>query len=71
MAHCLPLEDENFRLSLYYLKATHYLASSNAESTIDSSVLWKQQFNASIDYKKKLIIFENEHDKILFLLQWS
>jgi hypothetical protein len=71
MAYCLPIEDHDARLSLYYLKATHYLVSNNLSSNIDTEILWKQQFNAAVDFKQKLIIFDKEYDKTLFLLQWS
>ena len=71
MEHWLDIEDSDNRLSLYYLKATHYLATGNSMSVIDINVLWKQKFNATIDFEKKLILFDKEQDKTLFLLQWS
>jgi hypothetical protein len=71
MEHWLDIEDSDNRLSLYYLKATHYLATCNSMSVIDINVLWKQKFNATIDFEKKLILFDKEQDKTLFLLQWS
>lgn len=71
MEHCLHIEDKHLQLSLSYLKATHYLASVKTSVLIDISVLWRQNFQAQIDFKNKLIIFDNEYDKTLFLLQWS
>jgi hypothetical protein len=71
MTHYLPIEDSDNRLSLYYLKATHYLATNSSTLTTDPNVSWRQKFNATIDFNKKLIMFDKEQDKTLFLLRWS
>ena len=71
MTHCLPIEDTDNRLSLYYLKAIHYLVTTSSTSPRDINMLWRQKFNATIDFNKKLIMFDKEQDKTLFLLRWS
>jgi hypothetical protein len=68
MSYCLDIQDSDNRLSLYYLKATHYLATNNSVPTVEA---WKQKFNATIDFNKKQIVFDKEQDRTLFLLQWS
>lgn len=67
----LPIVNENNKIFLYYYKANHYLLSNNLLETVDIDLLWKKHFDASIDYKNKLIKFKSERDKTLFLLKWG
>lgn len=71
MKHSLPIVDKNNKIFLYYYKAHHYLHSNFISTGVDIRLLWSKYFNANVDYENRIIQFNSERDKTLFLLKCS